>query len=135
LPAGCYFDELQEAAGVLAAAIHGRKGGISSTSDEEALNRLRRGCSKPPLCEVIRSPQMGGGPRQRALAGKGLLSSWLWFLGGDAWRMPATSGRGTFVLDCVDLVSCRVFSVKCKPIRFLERVFARSLLKLVILPL
>jgi hypothetical protein len=43
----------------------------------------------------------------------------------------ATSGRDTYVLDCVDLVSSRVFSVKCRSlssnIRFLERVFARGL--------
>jgi hypothetical protein len=40
------------------------------------------------------------------------------------------SGRDTSVLDCVDLDSCRMFSVKCRPlfpnIRFLDRVFARG---------
>jgi hypothetical protein len=92
MPAGCYFDELQQAAGVLAAAIHGRKGGASSTSDVEALNQLRRGCSKSPLYEVIHSPHIGDGPRQRALAGKGLRSSWLWFLGGDEWQRHLCTG-------------------------------------------
>jgi hypothetical protein len=139
MPTGCYIDVLQQVVGVLATAIHGRMGGTSSTSVLEALNQPCRGCSKSPYCEVIRSPQLGGGPRRRALAGKGLLSSWLWFLGGDAWRMPPMSGRDTGVLDCVDLISCRVFYVNCRPlssnIRFLERVFARGLLKTVILPL
>jgi hypothetical protein len=84
MPTGCYIDELQQVVVVLAAAVHGHKGGTSSTSDVEALNQPCRGCSKSPFCEVIRFPRIGGGPRQHALAGKGLLNSWLWFLGGNA---------------------------------------------------
>jgi hypothetical protein len=90
--------------------------------------RLRRGCSKLLSCEVIRSPQDGGGPRLRVLVGRGLPISWLSFLGGD-----------TLVLDCFDLVFSRVFSVKCRPLfsnsRFLERVVARGFLQIVFLPL
>jgi hypothetical protein len=103
------------------------------------MDRLRRECSKPLSCKVIRSPRDGGGPRQRVLVGRGLPSSWPLFLGEVALRTPAASGRDTLVLDCLHLVLSRVFSVKCRPlssnIRFLERVFARGLLKIVILPL
>jgi hypothetical protein len=55
----------------------------------------------------------------------------LLFLGGDAWRMLASGGRDTQVLDFFYLVNCRVFSVKCKPLssntRFLERVLYKGL--------
>jgi hypothetical protein len=100
MSARCYIDELQQVAGNHAAAIHGREGGAPSTSDVEALNQLCLGCSKLALCEVIRSPQGGDGPRQQALAGKGLRSSWLWFFGGNAWRTPAMCGRGSEGPDC-----------------------------------
>jgi hypothetical protein len=112
LPERCYSSEINQAAGELAVAIQGREDGNSTTSDAEAMARLRRGCSMLLSCEVIRSPQDGGGSRLRVFVGRGLPSSWLSFLGGDALRTPATSGRDTLVLDCFDLVLSRVFFCK-----------------------
>jgi hypothetical protein len=103
--------ELNHDEGIFASAILCRHGGSMSTSSEEAL-LPRRGCSKLPSLEVMCSPWLGGGPRRRSNAGRGLPSSWPLFLGGDAWRTPAigggdTQGRNRFSFPC-----CRVFFVK-----------------------
>jgi hypothetical protein len=71
----------------------------------------RRGCSKPLSCEVICSPQDGGGPRQRILVGRGLPSSWPLLLGGDAWGAPAIGGGGTQGPDRVSSFCLRVLIV------------------------
>jgi hypothetical protein len=67
--------ELNHVGGMSASMIFCRHGGISATSGEETLLRSRGGCSKLPICEVIRSPQFGSGPRRKIIAGRGLPSS------------------------------------------------------------
>jgi hypothetical protein len=126
LPTWCYSSEINQAAGDLAVAIQGREDDNSTTSDEEAMARLRRGCSNLLSCEVICSPQDGGGPRLRVLVGRGLPSSWPLFLGGDALRTPATCDGGTRGLNCFFIFSSRVFYVNKQAlssnIRFLASV-------------
>jgi hypothetical protein len=101
------------------------------------MHRLRRGCSKPPYCVVICSPQHGGGPRP--FAGRVSPRSRLSFLGGDAWRTPTTCGRDTSVLDYFVLACYRVFYVKCELLSsntwFLERVLQGAYCKIVYRPL
>jgi hypothetical protein len=90
--------ELIHDRGKLASMILCRHGGAISTSSEEAWIRFRYGCSKSLSHEVMRSPWLRDGPWLRIVAGKGLLSNRLWFLGGsleDAdeewWRCSGTA--------------------------------------------
>jgi hypothetical protein len=83
--------ELIHVGGTLASTILCRHGGEISTSGMEVLHRFRRGCSKPLCYKVIRSPWLGGGPRLRIIAGRGLMSNKSLFLGGvedagEKWR-------------------------------------------------
>jgi hypothetical protein len=61
------------------------------------------------------------------------MSCSLLFLGGDAWRTPPSSGGDTPGLDCFDLVCCKEFLKKCKPLssnnRFLRTSIVRGLLQ------
>jgi hypothetical protein len=111
LPEGCYLLELNHTRAIWAPVIFCRQGGEFTTSDEEAMICPRRGCSKPLPCEVIRSPQEGGGPRQRIFVGRGLPSSWPLLLGGDAWRTPAIGGGGAQGPDRVSSFCLRVLVV------------------------
>jgi hypothetical protein len=101
---------LIHAVGSRATAILRRQDDIFSISYTEAYH-LRRGCSMLYGHEVMRSPWPGSGPRWQINAGRGLLSSWSLFLGGDAWGTPARSGRGAQGLDCFRSSSSRVLFV------------------------
>lgn len=89
LPTRCYIDELNHAGGGLATAIFCRHGGEFSTSDEEALLRIRLWSSTSLRRQVVRPRRLGGGQRSRFLAGNGCSSNLPLFLGGDALRTPA----------------------------------------------
>jgi hypothetical protein len=102
-----------------------RHGGVLATSGEEALLRSRSGRSKRPSGEVIHSTQLGGGPRQKIVIGRGLPSSWSLFLGGDAWRTPARCGGDARGLHCWNILYPRVLCVKRKPLS-LDRRFSRD---------
>jgi hypothetical protein len=95
------------------------------------MDHPRRGCSKLLSCEVIRSPQDSGGPRQRILVGRGLLSSWPLLLSGDAWRTPAIGGRDTLGCDCFFFDLVRVFFTKLQALssnnRFIRASFCLGL--------
>jgi hypothetical protein len=73
----------------------------------------------------MRSPWLRDGPWLRIVAGKGLPSSRLWFLGGKAWRTPAKSGGGAQGLLCMNLFCLRVLFVKRKDLS-LDRRFPRA---------
>jgi hypothetical protein len=104
--------ELIYVGGTLASTTFCRQGGVSATSGEEALLQSRGGCSKLPSGEMMRSPQLGGGPRRKIIAGRGLPSSWSLLLGGDAWRTPARCGGGARGLHCKKIICSMVFFVK-----------------------
>jgi hypothetical protein len=79
-------------------------------------------------------PWLRDGPWMRIIAGKGLPSSRLSFLGGDAWRMPTRSGRGAQGPDCMYLFYSRVICVRRNALsldrRFPRASFVRTILKL-----
>jgi hypothetical protein len=60
---------------------------------------------------VIRSPQQQGGPWLWIVARRGLLSSWPWLLGGDAWRTPASGGGGAQGLLYKNIFGSRMLCV------------------------
>jgi hypothetical protein len=125
LPARCYVFELNYADGVLAAAIQCRQGGVSSTSDTEALHRSSHRCSKPSSDEVMCSPWFEGGLWLKIFAGMGLPSNWSLLLGGDAWRTPASGRGGVLGLYCKIYFCSRVLFVKRKALS-LNRRFHRA---------
>jgi hypothetical protein len=120
--------ELIHDRGKLASMILCRQGGAISTSSEEAWIRFRCGCSKSLSHEVMRSPWLRDGPWLRIVAGKGLPSNRLWFLGGEAWRTPAKSGGGAQGLLCMNLLCLGVLFVKRKDLS-LDRRFPRACVK------
>jgi hypothetical protein len=91
-----------------------RQGGGFSTSKEEALIRSGGGCSRPPIREVISSPRVEGGPLLLIIAGKELLRSRLRFLGGFAWRTPASGDGDAWGLDCFSFFGSKVVCVNRK---------------------
>jgi hypothetical protein len=129
------ISELIHDGGLLASTILCRHGGEISTSTTEALHRSSRGCSKPLSHEVTCSSWLGGGPRLRIHAGRGLPSRRPLLLGGDALRTPAIGGGDAQGRDCILSFSSRVFCVKIKTLssnsRFLRTSDARVFMKFV----
>jgi hypothetical protein len=117
--------ELSQANGFFAVAIYYRFGGRSSTSDVEAISQSGHGSSKPALREVMCSPWKASRPWLGLVVGRGLLSCWPSFLGGDASRMPANGGRGAQGLDCLLSFSSRVLVIKRSALS-LDRRFPRT---------
>jgi hypothetical protein len=117
--------ELIHDRGKLASTILCRQGSAISNSSEEAWIRFCCGCSKSLSHEVMRSPWLRDGPWLRIIAGKGLLSNRLWFLGGEAWRTPTKSGGGAQGLLCMNLLCLGVLFVKRKDLS-LDRRFPRA---------
>jgi hypothetical protein len=109
LPKRCYIGELNHAVGILATAIFCRHGGKSSTSDAEALHRIRRRSSVPLRHQVVRPRWLGGDRRLWFFVGRGCSSSLPLILGGDAFRTPAICGGGTQGLDRFSYLCPRVF--------------------------
>jgi hypothetical protein len=105
-----FFDELNHVDGLLASAIFRRHGGISPTSRSEAL--LPSYWSSAPCSHQVVCPRwFRGVQRRRSYAGKGCSGACALFLGGDALRTPTSGGGGTQGLDCVPILSSRVFFV------------------------
>jgi hypothetical protein len=101
------------ARGLLASAIHGRHGGLeSTTSDLEALLLPSCWSSAFCCCQVVRPRQLQGVQQRRILAGLGRSGICALFLGGNAWGTPATRGGDIQGLDCFSIFSPRVFSVR-----------------------
>lgn len=60
LPTRCHIDELNHAVDIIACAIFGRHGGISSTSDAEAPHRFCCWSSTLLRRQVVRPRRLGG---------------------------------------------------------------------------
>jgi hypothetical protein len=98
--------------GELASMTLCQHGGGFPTSREGALVRSSCGCSKLLGREVIHSPWFGGGPQLHIIAGRGLPSSRSLFLGGNAWRTPASGEEDAQRLICKIFFGSRVFCIK-----------------------
>ncbi|XP_047085458.1 uncharacterized protein LOC124696841 [Lolium rigidum] len=125
-----FLNKCNQAGGLLASAILGRKGGLlSTTSRWEA--HLRPGCwsSALRLPQVVRPRWIRGGQRRRICAGKGRSSILVLFLGGDAWRTPASGGGGIQGLDCFSSFCSQVFYVKRQALSSNIRFFRASVEK------
>lgn len=108
-----YFVWSFTARGLLASAIHGRHGGLeSTTSDLEALQLPSCWSSARCCCQVVRPRWLHGVQQRRIFAGLGRSVICALFLGGNAWRTLATRGGDAQGLDCVFIFSPRVFSVR-----------------------
>jgi hypothetical protein len=124
--------ELIHAEGITASMILCRQGGVISTSASEALHSSRGGSTTP--CHQVVCPRwLGDGLRLRNFVGREPLSTLFLFLGGNAWRTPASGGGGTQGLDCLESLCSKVFSVKSKALssntRFLRESVARAFVK------
>jgi hypothetical protein len=131
--------ELIQASGSFALAISRRHGGDISTSIEEAFNDSAAEAQQHLDAKWFRPRWPDGGHWQKVHAGREPVCYSLSIIDGDAWRTPTFCGGGTQVLDCLDKVSFRVFSVNCEPLssntRFLERVLQEAFCKILYLPL
>jgi hypothetical protein len=105
--------ELIHADGSSTDAILCRQGGVSSTSIAEAIRASRRS-STAPLHQVVHPRRVGDGHRLTLFVGREPLSILLLFLGGIAWRTPATGGSDAQGPDCLGSFSYRVFYVKSR---------------------
>jgi hypothetical protein len=104
--------ELNHAVGFITTAILCRQIGNLSTSKTEASFCASFWSSTLHCHQVVRPRWLRGGQRWWCIAGRGYSSFLVLFLGGDAWRTPATCGRGTSGLDCFFIFSPRVWFVK-----------------------
>jgi hypothetical protein len=129
LPKRCYDDELSHAGGGLATAIFCRHGGDASTSDVEALLRIRLWSSTSLRHQVVRPRWLGGGQRLWFVAGRGFSSYLPLFLGGDALRTPAMCGGGTKGLDCFSFFCSRVFFAIMEALTSFSSVLCESVVK------
>jgi hypothetical protein len=83
------------------------------SAGKAALNQVlhsRRGGSTAPRHQVVHPRWLGDGLRLRNFIGREPLSTLLSFLGGNAWRTPASGGGSTQGLDCLEFLCSRVFS-------------------------
>jgi len=99
-------------AAIFAAVLIGRKGGLFSTSDVEALVESCCWSSTAPCSQVVRPRGRGVGLQLWFFVGEGTVSS-VWRcaldLGVDAPRSPASSGGGGLLaLDCFSFYCARV---------------------------
>jgi hypothetical protein len=76
----------------------------------EALQHLSCWSSARCCYQVVRPRWLQGVQQRRIFAGLGCSGICALFLGGDAWRTPATCGGDAQGLDCVFIFSSRVFS-------------------------
>jgi hypothetical protein len=120
-----------KARGSTASANSCWNGGITATSVEEAFFSSAAEARRRFATKWSCPRWLNAGRWQNISAGREPTSYLLLFLGGNAWRTPASRGRDTQALHCFDRLFCRVFFVKCKPlpsnIRFLVRVLYKGL--------
>jgi hypothetical protein len=118
-----------KARGSSASAISGRHGGITATSIEEAFFSSAAEARRRFATKWSCPRWLNAGCWQKICAGREPTSYLLLFLGDNAWRTPASRGRDTQALHCFDLLICRVFFVKCKPLSSNSRFLVRVLYK------
>jgi hypothetical protein len=89
---------------------------VITTSNEEALLRIRHDSSTFPRHQVVRPRWLGDGQRQRFFAEREPSSNLLSFLSGDAWRTPVISGGDTQGPDCLVVFCSRMIVRIWKPL-------------------
>lgn len=108
----CFFWSFT-ARGILAFAIHGRHGGLESTTSGLEALQLPSCWSSARCChQVVRPRWLQGVQQRRIFAGLGCSGICALVLGSDAWRMPANRGGDAQGPDCVFILCPRVFSVR-----------------------